>query len=85
MRERLPEEAPAFFFIDIQPEQVNEFDKIVGRIAVSKDIHPTLFFSKKSQRDFLKVVLTNGISNACNEITAWRKLLIEEELFELLK
>ena len=64
---------------------LNEFDKIVGRIAVSKDIHPTLFFSKKSQRDFLKVVLTNGISNACNEITAWRKLLIEEELFELLK
>jgi putative ABC transport system permease protein len=29
VHERLPEEAPAFFFIDIQPEQVTEFDKIV--------------------------------------------------------
>lgn len=29
LKERLPEKAPAFFFIDIQPEQVNEFDKIV--------------------------------------------------------
>jgi len=27
--ERLPEEAPAFFFIDIQPGQINEFDKVV--------------------------------------------------------
>ncbi len=29
LNERLPEKAPAFFFIDIQPEQVTEFDKII--------------------------------------------------------
>jgi putative ABC transport system permease protein len=32
VNERLPEEAPAFFFIDIQPGQVTEFDKIVTSI-----------------------------------------------------
>ena len=32
LNERLPEEAPAFFFIDIQPGQVTEFDKIVKSI-----------------------------------------------------
>lgn len=30
--ERLPDEAPAYFFIDIQPHQVAEFDQIVARI-----------------------------------------------------
>ena len=29
MRERLPETAPALFFIDIQPDQVEAFDRIV--------------------------------------------------------
>ena len=28
--ERLPEQAPSFFFIDIQPDQVAEFDKLVA-------------------------------------------------------
>ena len=32
LNERLPEEAPAFFFIDIQPGQVTEFDKVVKSI-----------------------------------------------------
>jgi putative ABC transport system permease protein len=32
VNERLPEEAPAFFFIDIQPGQVTEFDKIITSI-----------------------------------------------------
>lgn len=64
---------------------LNKFDNIVCRIARSKDINPTLFFSKKSQRDFLKIVLAKGISEACSEITNWRKLLIEQELFELLR
>ena len=32
LNERLPEEAPAFFFIDIQPEQVIEFDKVVMNV-----------------------------------------------------
>jgi putative ABC transport system permease protein len=33
VNERLPEEAPAFFFIDIQPGQVATFDKTVNGVA----------------------------------------------------
>jgi putative ABC transport system permease protein len=29
--ERLPEEAPSFFFIDIQPDQVEDFDRIIAQ------------------------------------------------------
>lgn len=30
--ERLPEEAPAFFFLDIQPDQVERFDEVVSAV-----------------------------------------------------
>ncbi|HER26066.1 MAG TPA: FtsX-like permease family protein [Rhodospirillales bacterium] len=33
IKERLPEKAPAFFFIDIQPDQVAEFDQTVTAFA----------------------------------------------------
>jgi putative ABC transport system permease protein len=33
VNERLPEKAPAFFFIDIQPGQVSDFDKTVQAVA----------------------------------------------------
>ncbi|MCW9034509.1 MAG: ABC transporter permease [Rhodospirillales bacterium] len=34
--ERLPEQAPAFFFIDIQPHQTEKFDSLVNGMASSK-------------------------------------------------
>lgn len=36
--ERLPKEAPAYFFIDIQPNQVAEFDRIVTGIDGTSDL-----------------------------------------------
>lgn len=32
VRERLPEQAPAFFFVDIQPDQVGEFGRIAAEL-----------------------------------------------------
>ena len=32
IEDRLTEDAPAFFFVDIQPDQVAEFDRIVGEV-----------------------------------------------------
>lgn len=42
--ERLPDEAPAFFFIDIQPEQVEAFDRVVASVPGARDLQrvPTL-------------------------------------------
>ncbi len=36
--ERLPDEAPAYFFIDIQPHQVADFDRIVSGIDGTSDL-----------------------------------------------
>jgi len=36
--ERLPKEAPAYFFIDIQPDQVADFDRIVTAVEGTSDL-----------------------------------------------
>ena len=38
IQERLPEEAPAFFFIDIQPHQVDGFDRAVADVPATGDL-----------------------------------------------
>ncbi len=38
IQERLPEEAPAFFFIDIQPDQVDAFDRAVTGVPAIRDL-----------------------------------------------
>ncbi|MGJ3259989.1 MAG: ABC transporter permease [Rhodospirillales bacterium] len=38
INERLPEQAPAYFFIDIQPHQVEDFDRIVTGIDGTSDL-----------------------------------------------
>ncbi len=42
--ERLPEEAPSFFFIDIQPDQVADFDATVSGVPGTRDLQrvPTM-------------------------------------------
>ena len=62
-----------------------EMNKFVEEIARKEGINPTLFFSKKAQKDFLRLVLVSGIDEACKQITSWRKDLLREDLFNLLK
>jgi len=66
-------------------ELLRNMNKIVEDIAEQKEINPTLFFSKKAQKDFLRLVLMKGLDSACNEITLWRKDLIKEEILNLLR
>mgnify|MGYP001170688360 CR=1 FL=1 len=60
-------------------------NKIVERISKREKINPTLFFSKKAQKDFLRLVFKNGLELACNQITPWRSKLIKEDVLNLLK
>tara|TARA_Y100000816_G_scaffold284639_1_gene263206 strand:+ start:123 stop:911 length:789 start_codon:yes stop_codon:yes gene_type:complete len=62
-----------------------DFNEIVQTIAKRENISPTLFFSKKAQKDFLRTVLLRGLNPACEEITIWRKDLIYKDLLMLLK
>ena len=61
------------------------FNKAVEMISRREKINPTLFFSKKAQKDFLRLVFKVGIEYACREITAWRSQLIKREILTLLR
>ncbi len=61
------------------------FNKAVEIISQREKINPTLFFSKKAQKHFLRLVFKEGIENACKEITGWRNQLIKEDILNLLK
>jgi ribonuclease D len=64
---------------------LNKFNDIVLHISDQEKINPTLFFSKKSQKDFLRSIIEKGFEKASSEITSWRYQLIAEPLGSLLQ
>ena len=60
-------------------------DKIVKKISKDQCINNTLFFSKKSQKHFLRSIFNEDIDHALNELTNWRKELLKDDLSEFLK
>ena len=62
-----------------------KFNKTVEKISKREKINPTLFFSKKAQKDFLRLVIKEGLEIACKEITDWRSQLVREDIINLLK
>ena len=66
-------------------EILNKLNNIVEEIAGHEKVNTTLFFSKKAQKDFIRLVLTEGLDSACGEITFWRRKLIEEPTLNLLR
>ncbi len=68
-----------------EAEKLFKFNKIVKKISQREKINPTLFFSKRTQKDFLRLVFKKGLETASKEITAWRSQLIKEDITNLLK
>tara|TARA_B100001057_G_C22861373_1_gene954648 strand:+ start:2685 stop:3509 length:825 start_codon:yes stop_codon:yes gene_type:complete len=68
-----------------ETELLSKFNKTVEIISKREEINPTLFFSKKAQKDFLRLVFQGGIERAFKEITAWRSQLIKEDILNLMK
>ena len=64
---------------------LNKFNDIVLHVAELQEINPTMFFSKKSQKDFLRLAITEGFEKASSEITTWRRQLLIEPLGSLLR
>ena len=64
---------------------LNKFNDIVLHVAELQEINPTMFFSKKSQKDFLRLAITEGFEKASSEITTWRSQLIIDPLGRLLR
>ena len=68
-----------------EAELLIRFNDVIERISSNKNINATLLFSKKTQKDFLRLVIDRGIDYACDQTTVWRKNLLKEELLDLLK
>jgi len=64
---------------------LNRFNDIVEEISQRENINPTLFFSKKSQKDFLRTLYLQGLTSAYLGITEWRVQLIKEDILNLIK
>ena len=63
---------------------LNKFNEIIINISMRERINSTLFFSKKNQKDFIRVALGKGLEEAFQTITLWRKELIQDSLKNLL-
>ena len=63
---------------------LNTFNDIVLNIAEREQINPTLFFSKKNQKEFIRLALNRGAEEALKDLTSWRKQLIRGPLNKLL-
>ena len=63
---------------------MNKFNEIVLNIADKESINATLLFSKKNQKDFLRLALNKGFEVASISITDWRSDLIKDPLQNLL-
>ncbi len=56
-------------------------------MIVSEDtgINPTLLFSKKGQKEFLRLVLDVGLTEALKELTDWRINLLQDSFQEIFQ
>jgi ribonuclease D len=64
---------------------LNKFNEVILHTAEAQNINSTLLFSKKSQKDFLRLTLDIGLEDALNKITNWRSDLIKTPISSLLK
>ena len=63
---------------------LNKFNEIVINVSTREKINSTLLFSKKNQKDFIRVALGKGLEEAFKTITLWRKELIQDSVKSLL-
>ena len=63
---------------------LNKFNEIVINVSTRERINSTLLFSKKNQKDFIRVALGKGLEEAFRTITLWRKELIQDSVKSLL-
>ncbi len=63
---------------------LNTFNDIVLNIAETEQINPTLFFSKKNQKVFIRLALSEGSEKTFKDITSWRRELISDPINKLL-
>ena len=61
-----------------------KFNEVIVDISKKQGINPTLFFSKKNQKNFIRSALLIGPEEAYKRIANWRESLIREDVKSLL-
>ncbi len=80
----LSEEAACPITKSEEKELLNQFNEIVLNISQKIQVNSTLFFSKRFQKEFVRLALVNGTEEAYREITSWRRGLIKESFDRLI-
>lgn len=62
---------------------LNKFNEAVINISAEEKINPTLFFSRKNQKDFIRLALNKGLEDAFLTVTKWRRELIQDTVKQL--
>jgi len=61
------------------------FNNLIEDISERKKLNPTLFFSKKNQKDFIDLSMKYGLDNSLKRLTHWRRELLSEPLGTIFK
>ena len=61
------------------------FNNLIEDISERKKLNPTLFFSKKNQKDFIDLSMKYGLDNSLKRLTLWRRELLSEPLGTIFK
>ena len=64
---------------------LTDFNLLVQGLSESLKINKTLVFSKKSQKELLKLISIEGTESTLSNLTLWRKELLLEKLLDLIK
>lgn len=66
-----------------EKQVLDQFNTIIQQIAESHEINKTLFFSKRLQKDFIRILFSLGIEAALNGLSNWRHKLLYKEVKSL--
>jgi len=64
---------------------LSKFNDIVINLAEKHKVNQTFLFSKKGQKNFLRLALKEGLDEALSNITNWRSDIFREPLTNMLK
>jgi len=64
---------------------LSKFNDIVISLAEKHKVNQTFLFSKKGQKNFLRLALKEGLDEALLDITNWRSDIFREPLTNILK
>ena len=63
-----------------EKQALDQFNKIILQISESQKINKTLFFSKRLQRDFIRILFSEGVEEALKDLSNWRHKLLHKEV-----